>query len=296
MSFKFPSSATQRSAKKAFTLIELLVVIAIIAILAAILFPVFGRARENARRTSCLNNIKQIGLGLMQYSQDFDEILVPYRNTKPNPFASDPRIASESQTRAASFFNQLLEPYTKSSQVFACPSNPNSWVNIDTTGGYADPNFRSYGGQNSYAVNNYAFKPLVGIALTSMPATATTVAMVDSTYYNAMPRGPGATPCRLKDVDYTSPILPPATTKIPDPEGSYATYWKNIGNSNNFSSPAPTDAQAIALGKARHMETINVLYMDGHAKASNYTTLISDPGLTTGSTTSLWDPYKQGCR
>lgn len=59
--------------RKAFTLIELLVVIAIIAILASILFPVFARARENARRTSCVSNLKQLGLGMMQYTQDYDE-------------------------------------------------------------------------------------------------------------------------------------------------------------------------------------------------------------------------------
>ena len=59
--------------KKAFTLIELLVVIAIIAILAAILFPVFAQAREKARQASCLSNEKQIGLGLMMYTQDYDE-------------------------------------------------------------------------------------------------------------------------------------------------------------------------------------------------------------------------------
>ena len=64
--------------RKAFTLIELLVVIAIISILAAILFPVFARARESARRTSCLSNLKQIGLGIMMYVQDYDETYPRY--------------------------------------------------------------------------------------------------------------------------------------------------------------------------------------------------------------------------
>src|SRR4028118_675254 len=67
------SKMLRRAAHRGFTLIELLVVIAIIAILAAILFPVFSRARENARRASCMSNLKQIGLGVMQYVQDYDE-------------------------------------------------------------------------------------------------------------------------------------------------------------------------------------------------------------------------------
>ena len=93
----------------AFTLIELLVVIAIIAILAAILFPVFGRARENARRSSCQSNLKQIGLGIMQYTQDYDETYpVTY-----NQYVAGQYIP----------WNQTVQPYVKSTQLFKCPSN-----------------------------------------------------------------------------------------------------------------------------------------------------------------------------
>lgn len=76
-------NADRSKGSKGFTLIEILVVIAIIALLAAILFPVFARARENARRTSCASNLKQIGLGIMQYTQDYDERMPPFLN-EPN--------------------------------------------------------------------------------------------------------------------------------------------------------------------------------------------------------------------
>lgn len=102
--------------RRAFTLIELLVVISIIAVLAAILFPVFARARENARRTSCLNNLKQIGLGMMMYAQDYDETYPPYQRTSseapPFPFWQTNRWE----------WAHMIFPYTKNTQVYRCPN------------------------------------------------------------------------------------------------------------------------------------------------------------------------------
>jgi len=97
--------------KGGFTLIELLVVIAIIAILAAILFPVFARAREKARQTSCLSNLKELALAQQMYAQDYDERMVIYRY--PNP----------------DFWPHKLQPYVKNTQIYNCPSRTESFYN-----------------------------------------------------------------------------------------------------------------------------------------------------------------------
>lgn len=96
--------------KRGFTLIELLVVIAIIAILAAILFPVFAAAREKARQTACLSNLKQVGQAVMMYAQDYDEV---YVNTERGGDAGD---AYER------YWGDMLQPYTKNWQMLVCPS------------------------------------------------------------------------------------------------------------------------------------------------------------------------------
>jgi len=106
--------------KKGFTLIELLVVIAIIAILAAILFPVFAKAREKARQASCLSNIRQMSLGILSYAQDFDEYLPqtgrwwdPLPHTQPY----------------FTYWYQCIEPYLKNTQILHCPSSTNANIN-----------------------------------------------------------------------------------------------------------------------------------------------------------------------
>ncbi|MFO7946053.1 MAG: prepilin-type N-terminal cleavage/methylation domain-containing protein [Armatimonadota bacterium] len=99
--------------RKGFTLIELLVVIAIIAILAAILFPVFARAREKARQSSCLSNMKQIALGHLMYAQDYDERTVPCLGYFNSDNLDPPRIQ---------WWYMRLDPYVKNEQIFYCPS------------------------------------------------------------------------------------------------------------------------------------------------------------------------------
>ncbi len=101
--------------RRGFTLIELLVVIAIIAILAAILFPVFARAREKARQTNCLSNTKQLGLALMQYSQDYDETCPPLYYYPINGRSDN-----------CFYWFHGLAPYCKNVQLFKCPSRRGS--------------------------------------------------------------------------------------------------------------------------------------------------------------------------
>lgn len=105
--------------RKGFTLIELLVVIAIISILAAILFPVFAQAREKARATACINNEKQIGTAIVQYTQDYDEMLPPaywsFGKSDPN----------NSSLYVYDLFPWFVQPYIKTYSVWACPSDSN---------------------------------------------------------------------------------------------------------------------------------------------------------------------------
>ena len=145
--------------KHGFTLIELLVVIAIISILAAILFPVFARARESARRASCLSNLKQIGLAIIQYTQDYDE---RYPAALDGPMGGPYKTQTKAGWPGAKFringsshlvsWMDMIFPYVKSTQIFVCPSQPDSHT---LTGGYLDASSYGYSGAISGYDNDH---------------------------------------------------------------------------------------------------------------------------------------------
>jgi len=161
-----------------FTLIELLVVIAIIAILAAILFPVFARAREKARQVSCLSNLKQLSLGMMMYAQDYDE-------TWPLAYYYSPDFGEEFSWDFHINWNTgahevgLIGPYTKNEQIHACPSAKG-----------LEPWGRPYTGfaYNTSYLGHGQSEPVVPAAsVGEVQLPSETVLLCDSAYYSTWP-------------------------------------------------------------------------------------------------------------
>ena len=240
-----------RSVTKAFTLIELLVVIAIIAILAAILFPVFARARENARRSSCQSNLKQIGLGVMQYTQDYDE-RYPFAYSDDTSFAGKPFYST---TYGGPFWQGIIFPYVKSQQIYVCPSSSNPIP--------ANPLFNGH-----YAVNQAIMTDNSSIAIPQISSTASVYMVMDSGGYRTnfaatVPNGVG---------------------------GQYLPGQSTVGGTcaSSLSSSQTSDCTAA---DSRHLGGINLAYADGHVKFQNIRTVWSEGKAYTADTSkSAWNP------
>ena len=233
--------------QKGFTLIELLVVIAIIALLAAILFPVFARARENARRASCQSNLKQIGLGIAQYSQDYDERM---------PSTAMGGTSSGSTYAGGSSWQVLLQPYVKSYQIFACPSNTRKALAAPSDAGdkvtvvsYAAP--RENRGTGN-VTNGAAFgnRGLVGPILSDFPQVAQTIMVADA---------------NVDDTDFRMTN----------------TGWVTNDSDNGTSNTALY---------AGHLSTMNVLFVDGHVKAMKPLATAST-AMGGSGTVNMWNRY-----
>ncbi len=215
------------SMKRAFTLVELLVVIAIIAILAAMIFPTFARARENARRASCQSNLRQIGLGLIQYSQDYDEILVPdWFVDNPNDHLS---TQASTVANARYKWTDAIYPYTKSEQIFTCPS---------ATGDAAKP-WKYYG----------------HLAPTEEESTFGSYIIM----HGYGPSQPDKTPPVSHPL--SNDLVSLAQAQVPS-----TTAWVLDGDGHFYCQVDPTN-KVVQNILDRHLDTIGVLFLDGHVKS-----------------------------
>jgi prepilin-type N-terminal cleavage/methylation domain-containing protein/prepilin-type processing-associated H-X9-DG protein len=233
--------------RKGFTLIELLVVIAIIAILAAILFPVFARARENARRASCQSNLKQLGLGIIQYAQDYDEKM-PVTNIVGG-------TASCGDTMGAGWGSRIF-PYVKSTQVYVCPSDS----------GYVDSGYARISYAYNSAIGGTSSTKAISGALSALNSSALTVLLFEATHAE-MPNG------------WSEATIANDPSNSFNNVGTPASYGRSFASNEGcntatiFATGTPlggvtvtTSDSAVNLPDGRHLAGANYLMADGHVK------------------------------
>jgi prepilin-type N-terminal cleavage/methylation domain-containing protein/prepilin-type processing-associated H-X9-DG protein len=250
-------NAVRPKSRNGFTLIELLVVIAIIAILAAILFPVFAQAREKARGVSCLSNARQLGLANYMYAQDYDEVIVPaWLIYSFDPF-DEP------------LWPRTLQPYIKNTQLISCPSNaqrtpyrpqPPGWTVLDDLGLWGI--FAGYG-RNGCLDNHNA-------SLAGVVEPASSVVFAESIF------GAG-----VYDFGYYLVFWQQAEADTLCP---YDLAEANRSYGNNTGAPARW-----------HTGGANVAFFDSHSKWFHFNALTTPPAAFVNNRLAenwrLWYPY-----
>jgi len=247
--------------RRGFTLIELLVVIAIIAILAAILFPVFAKAREKARQSSCTSNFKQMGTAIIMYLSDYDEML---------PITEDPYGIYYPLQNYPGFYAPgpvywpyLVQPYVKNWPLERCPSAAGDTYGIWRTGSGYD--YEANWALCPHTALNWVYLgtcwapngQYTGCPLAQIVSPAETVMLVDSYWWEW--------PDNVYDVGYYC-VDPPDLTTWPAnrPPDATGVYWYG-----GWSSPATPNGMCAF----RHNEMTTVTFVDGHAKAMTHDAL-----------------------
>jgi prepilin-type N-terminal cleavage/methylation domain-containing protein/prepilin-type processing-associated H-X9-DG protein len=222
------------SRETGFTLIELLVVIAIIAILAAILFPVFAQAREKARQTACLSNTKQWALAFVQYVQDYDEV---------TPIAGNEGL--NAPTYAAQWWNAIF-PYTKSHGIKVCPSDGSNQRTVAPDNQRMSYLYNDYlanvrwGETNAQGIQNYH----APYPLAAMVAPADTLIMTEGRLWGGATDGSGGKPFIAENIGCLI-------------TGAPTTFTQGWAAGFCFDMP---------LRRPFHHDGVNVAFADGHAK------------------------------
>jgi prepilin-type N-terminal cleavage/methylation domain-containing protein/prepilin-type processing-associated H-X9-DG protein len=228
--------------RNAFTLIELLVVIAIIAILAAILFPVFAQAKEAARKTNCISNLKQLATATLMYANDTDGVL---------PMG----ISADRSSNLVRMAHDLVEPYRRNAEVIGCPSDPSGKGGLDFSGDHQNNNFT--GSFMQYLRNrcpscrpagtfrHVAYMPNLGaFGMVIDPAPSGLVSR------RFMPLSESAIPAPSDTIGYADGTVPRFYNR------TETTAWLEWWNKYEVF--------------ARHQGMIVFSYLDGHVKAAHY--------------------------
>ena len=256
-----------RGPVKAFTLIELLVVIAIIAILAAILFPVFAQARGKARQAACLSNMKQINLGLLQYEQDYDETFPNSFNgcnsgRIQNPLDPNDKIGGSTGVGRRPIWHGVIYPYIKSWDIYSCPSDADN----KPTNPVDAYHYISYGYNYGYLAeyngavtcSDGATGPVfIGIPVAQVKRPANIITLVDNS---------GRNPATASSYFLSGSVVAP-----PDTIRSQRTFYAETGGwglgcQNYHGGLLGNKWDSLGGAEMRHNGGANTGFVDGHVK------------------------------